>query len=210
MKNYLITCFLAKLAIFLTNLIFFTSVTNYTVGRLIFLIFFYFFSLAAIDAIVALIIHKLPAKWFNHNKKWFKVSKKERKFLEKLNIKKWKDVIPETGELCNFKKDKIYDINNNEYIEKFLTETCYAEVLHFLSGILGFVVCFIEPEFFYFIALPEAIVNLYFQTLPVLVQRYTRVRLLPVLIRNQRRNQTINFNNSTALEYNEEVQSNRI
>ena len=45
----------------------------------------------AIDAIFAYIVHSLPNRWFAKEKKFFDVSRRERKFYEKLNIKNWKD-----------------------------------------------------------------------------------------------------------------------
>ena len=50
-----------------------------------------------IDALIALIIHKLPKKWFHYEKNFFYIYKWERKFYEKIKIKKWKDHIPELG-----------------------------------------------------------------------------------------------------------------
>lgn len=184
MFSYFIIISLSKTTIFIINYFLLKSITNYSIMEIIELIFKAFLLLILIDALVAIIIHSLPEKYFNYNSKKYEVSKKERKFLEKLKIKKWKDKIPETGQLCNFKKDKIYNITDTHYLEKFLIETCYAETLHFWSAILGFLVIFIvDFKFFYFIALPEAIVNFILQVLPMLVQRYTRVRLKPVLIR---------------------------
>lgn len=140
-----------------------------------------------IDAIVAIIIHKLPKKWFNPYNKIYKVRNFERGFYENIGIKKWKDRVPEMGQLCNFKKDKIASINDNEYIYKFLQETCYAEVLHFLSAILGFAVIFVFPlKYMLYFPIPVAIVNCFLQILPIFIQRYTRPKLIKIYERNLR------------------------
>ena len=56
-----------------------------------------------LDAIVAIITRALPKDWLSPFSSAFSVSKKERKFLEKLKVKAWKDKIPEMGRfLCNF------------------------------------------------------------------------------------------------------------
>ena len=131
-----------------------------------------------IDALVALIVHKLPSKIANPNLRIYKVYKFERKIYERLGIKKWKSLVPETGGLCNFKKDKIYDPNNSEYLHKFMVETCYAELLHFISAFMSFVVLFLGNGITILtICLPLAIMNFIVQILPALIQRYVRPRI---------------------------------
>lgn len=131
-----------------------------------------------IDALVALIIHKLPPKIANPDLRIYKVYKFERRIYEKLGIKKWKGLVPETGGLCDFKKDKIYDPNNSEYLHKFMVETCYAELLHFISAFMSFTVLFLgEGITKLTICLPLAIMNFVVQVLPALIQRYVRPRI---------------------------------
>ncbi len=43
------------------------------------------------DGMFAIIINKLPSKWFSKNKRCFQVSKREQRFYEKVGIRKWKD-----------------------------------------------------------------------------------------------------------------------
>lgn len=75
----------------------------------------------------------------------------ERKFYEKIKIKKWKDHIPELGWLANFRKNKVIEPNNNIYVEKFLVECCYGETIHFLSLCLGFLILLIYPKYVLFL-----------------------------------------------------------
>lgn len=142
----------------------------------------------AVDAIVALIVHNLPGKWFAPEKKIFTVSKRERRFYEKIGVRNWKDRIPETGGLlCHFAKDKIAEMNNPEYMYKFLIETGYAEVMHVLSVPLSFLTLLLCPlRVCWLSALPVALVNVCLQIPPAFVQRYNRPRLLAAYKRASR------------------------
>ena len=132
----------------------------------------------AIDAIIAAIVHAIPEKHIHPLKKVYKIGKRERKFYEKLGVRNWKDIIPESGKyLCNFAKDKIYEPNNNVYVLKFLRETCYAGIMHLISIFLGFVPLAFLP-YRLTIVLPICIINAFLQLLPVIVQRYNRIRLI--------------------------------
>ena len=84
---------------------------------------------------IAVLVRLLPKKLFSYKNKIFQVKKNERNFYLKIKIKDWKDKVPELGKLVNFSKDKIENPNDTKYIEKFLDETCYAEVLH-ISGLI--------------------------------------------------------------------------
>lgn len=169
------------------NIFFTMTAFDLTIFSVVFTVFIASFIVFLIDAVVAFVIHKLPNKWFNPYKKIYHVFGFERNFYESIGIKKWKDRIPEMGQLCNFKKDKIADINNNEYVFKFLEETCYAEVLHLFSAFLGFLVILFFPiKYAFWITGPVAVVNLFLQILPVFIQRYTRPKLMKIYERNIR------------------------
>ncbi len=141
-----------------------------------------------LDAWIAWILHALPEKWFSHKFKIFHVSKFERKFLEKIGTKKWKDKVPEMGQVCDFKKNKLGAIEEN-YITKFLTETCYAEVIHIFMALIGVGVLLVIPlsEFFN-ISLWLILINFVLNVPPILIQRYNRPKLEIALKRAQRQN----------------------
>ena len=141
----------------------------------------------AIDAIIAAIVHAVPEKKIDPFKKYYQTSKKERAFYEKLGVRKWKDIIPESGQyLCHFSKTNIEQPNNNEYVLKFLRETCYAEVMHIISIFLGFLPLAFMPLKLT-VVLPVCAVNAFLQILPVIVQRYNRVRLISLYNFNKRK-----------------------
>ncbi len=141
-----------------------------------------------VDAVVAIVVRLLPKKLYNPFKKLYKVSEKERKFYDKIKIRAWKDKIPETGGLLvGFSKTKVADMTNNEYVEKFMYETVYAEVMHFVSIPFSFLVSFIYPKLFLFVGLILIIGNILLQLMPVMVQRYNRYKLMILHKRNSRR-----------------------
>ena len=143
-----------------------------------------------IDAFLAFVIHKLPLRWFDHRKKCFHIFKWERKFYEKIKIKKWKDHIPELGTLVNFRKNKVLEPNNNIYVQKFLTECCYGEMIHFLSIIFGILIIFIAPKYFLLLGFPVVVANAFINYLSFAILRYTRPKLLQLYKRNCRKEKT--------------------
>lgn len=138
----------------------------------------------AIDGLLAFIIHSLPNKWFGKDKKLFDVSRKERKFYEKLKIKNWKDKVWELGALGGFRKNKINDPNNPKYLEKFIIESNKGFTLHLAGIFFGFLILlFPMPKYWFCIGLPIAIVNVYLNLLSMMVLRYNVPKLKVALLR---------------------------
>lgn len=177
LKLYLIIIFVSLFAIFAFHVGF--ALDNYeSIFALAGFVLFGFVVIVILDFIVAGLIRLFPKKWVNPYIKLYKVHKWERKFYEKLGIKKWKDLVPETGQMADFKKNEITDKNDNDYIYKFCEETIYAEVMHFLSAPIGFLILLIFPDITFSIFLPIAIVNAILQLPPALIQRYNRPKLM--------------------------------
>lgn len=141
-----------------------------------------------IDGITAAFIHHLPKKWFDPKLKKYKLKKGEKQFFNIIKIRKWKDKIPEIGELtCNFGKGKIDNPDSPEYLYNFLIEMGYAEEIHFWSCLTGFLVILILPlKYFYFIGIPVGIINTGFNVISALIQRYNRPKLLILYERKTR------------------------
>lgn len=141
----------------------------------------------AIDAVLAFLIRRLPNKWFNFRFKLFRVFKFEKKYYEKIQIKKWKDKIPELGQFTNFSKSKVEDPTNNEYIERFLLEICYGEVIHFTSIFFGFLIIFMyDLRYCLYMGIPVAIANGIINYLSFAILRYNRPKLMTIHERNRR------------------------
>jgi glycosyl-4,4'-diaponeurosporenoate acyltransferase len=132
----------------------------------------------AINALAATLIRRaLPQKWFDHKKKVFTVGAKEKKFYEKLKIRKWKDRVPELGMFTNFSKGEIADPHNPAYLERFLLEACYGEVIHFVLPFLCFLVLLVYPQYWYCIGLPVALVGVFMNLPSLFILRYNSYKL---------------------------------
>ena len=143
----------------------------------------------AIDGLFAIIVNKLPNKWFAVDKKCFQVTKRSQQFYEKLKIRKWKDKVWELGGLGGFRKNKINEPDNPEYIERFIVESNKGIVTHRIGYFVGFLCVFIFPlKYAFKIGIPVALVNLFLNILPTMILRYNIPKLMVArkrLLRNQ-------------------------
>ena len=133
----------------------------------------------AIQGLIAYIVNHLPKKWFAHDKKRFQVSKRERNFYEKLKIRAWKDRVVELGVLGGFRKNKIADPNNPDYLLQFVVESNVGIIAHMVGIVFGFLVIFMLPlKYALRIGLPVALVNLVLCALPTMILRYNIPKLM--------------------------------
>ncbi len=132
-----------------------------------------------IDGLTATISRLLPAKCANHEKKIFQVFAREKKFYEKLKIRKWKDKVPEIGQFTGFRKNKLENPQSVEYIERFLLEICYGEIGHFFSLFTGFLIVLLSPikTYFWCVALPVAFINALMNLPSFFILRYNSYKL---------------------------------
>lgn len=140
-----------------------------------------------IDMLVSAIVSVLPPKMFGV---FERVYKWERHFYEKIGVRKWKDYVPiGKGPLfLGMNKSKIADRCDIGYLLKLKKECFRAEVMHFLSIFVGFlIIVFLPLEYLWVISLPVAIVNAFLQTLPFIIQRYNLPKL-DILIKRAERN----------------------
>lgn len=135
-----------------------------------------------IDGITATISRLLPQVIAKKETDIFKVTRKERNFYSKLQIKKWKDKIPEIGHFTGFRKNKISDPKNPEYIKRFIIESAYGEIGHFLSVFTGVLLLLIPifPQVWFSISLGVMIVNSILNIPPIIVLRYNKFTLLSI------------------------------
>lgn len=134
----------------------------------------------AIDALVSTIARLLPKKCAQHEAKVFIVSAKEKKFYEKLKIRKWKDKVPEIGQFTGFRKNKIVDPKSVEYLDRFLLEICYGEIGHFFSVFLGFALLLFYPltDIWFAVSIPVAIINIFMNLPSLFILRYNSYKLV--------------------------------
>ena len=136
-------------------------------------------SVIVIDGIFATIVRRLlPSKWFSADKTAFKAGKKECRFYEKIGIKKWKDKVIELGAFTSFRKNKIYEPNSAEYIERYIIEANFGIVCHLAGIIFGFIAVFCCPKPLWLsIGLPVVLVNVVLSALPTFILRYNLPKL---------------------------------
>ena len=158
----------------------------------IFLIFgyvsIYVVGVIVVDLIFAFLVRwVMPQKWFSVENLRFTPSKKTCIFYEKLAIKKWKDKVIELGALTGFRKNKIANPTDNEYIGRFIVEANFGIVVHIACMIFGFLIMIAYFPFAISIALPVAIVNLLLNYLPLMILRYNLPKLRTLYKFNERR-----------------------
>ncbi len=140
----------------------------------------------AADGLGALAVRRLlPKKWFEAERRIFRVSKKEQRIYKKLKIKAWKDKVPELGIFTGFSKSRVDSYDDTEYLGRFIMEINYGQLCHLQNALFGFVIMLIP----YFdgsslvfpspigIWLPIAAVNFVLSLLPVMILRYTSCTL---------------------------------
>ena len=136
-------------------------------------------ALIAWDGVVATFIRRaLPAKWYDYKVEWRKVSDKECKFYDAINIKAWKDKVLELGVFTSFSKKKIANPRSREYMEQFILECNYGWSIHLWNAILGFLLIPVYPAAFRLpVILPACCINFVLSMLPFMILRYNLPRL---------------------------------
>ncbi len=132
-----------------------------------------------VDGVTAAICRVLPAKLANPEKKIFHVSQREKKFYERLKIRKWKDKVPEIGQFTGFRKNKLGDPKSLEYLDRFLLESAYGEIGHVASCITSFAILLLFPIYrlWFAVAIPVAIVSMLLNIPSLMILRYNSYKL---------------------------------
>ena len=132
-----------------------------------------------VDAFTATACRLLPQKAANPEKKIFQVSAKEKKFYEKLKIRKWKDKVPEIGHSTGFRKNKIDDPKSIEYLDRFLLEIGYGELGHITSCFTSYLILLLFPvhPLWLAMAIPVATVSLLLNLPSLFILRYNSYKL---------------------------------
>ena len=186
MKLYLSIISIAMIIISVFNIIFETASWYYVIIAVIWCVALQF----ALDGFLAIVINKMPNNWFGVDNRLYHVSKKEREFYKKINVRGWKDKVWELGGLGGFSKKNLQEPDNSKYIETFIIECNKGVLTHKLSYPIGFLAMLTLPNICSLtIALPVAIVNLFLNILPTIVLRYNTPMLHTVLERLKRKEQ---------------------
>ncbi len=138
----------------------------------------------ALDGFIAIVINKMPERWFGVDNPLYNVTSSERAFYKRLRVRAWKDMVWELGGLGGFSKKELKEPSNPKYIEKFIVECNKGVMTHRLSYPVGFLAMLTLPDITSLtIALPVAIVNVFLNILPTLALRYNTPVLKSVLTR---------------------------
>ena len=86
-----------------------------------------------LDGLIAILINKMPDRWFGVNNPLYRVSERERTLYKRLRVRLWKDKVWELGGLGGFSKKNVQEPNNPQYIEKFIIECNKGVLTHRLS-----------------------------------------------------------------------------
>ena len=184
MKLYLSTIGIAMLVISAVNIFFNTGAWYYVILAVVWCTALQF----AFDGSIAIIINKMPDRWFGVENSLYHVSKMERKLYGALRVRLWKDSVWELGGLGGFSKKSLISPDDPEYIEKFIIECNKGVLTHRLSYPAGFLAMLTLPNVCSLtIALPVAVVNLFLNVLPTLALRYNTPMLKSLLKRLERK-----------------------
>lgn len=175
---YLSIIAVASVIIMVLNISFGTSLFGYTPTYVILAVIIAVAFEFIVDLIFAGIIKILPSKWFDMDKKFYGVSKKERNFYDKIKIKSWKDKVWELGGVGGFRKNKIKDPNSPEYLKLFIIESNKGIVIHIACMFVGFLLILLLPiKYWLVISMPVALVNAFLNMLPIFILRYNIPKL---------------------------------
>lgn len=181
---------IAWFVIIIMNILINQPIYDFSVLYIIFAVIISTFTVIIIDGVTATVVRLMPAKLFNPFSKFYRIRGWEKKFYQKIQIKKWKDLVPELGHFTKFRKNKIEDPNNNEYIHRYLLEAVYGRVGHFTSFITGFLVIFIFPlKYALCFGVPIAIVNVIMNSMSWMILRFNTPKLMAIYKRNLRAEQ---------------------
>jgi len=192
LRGYVITLCVCYLIDFLLNMILsLCGVYNFSVFFAFWYSLLITLTLFLLDVIAASLCRLIPKKKINIHSKIYKTFGFEKAFYERLGIRWWKNKIPELGgKLEGFSKSNISG-DSPEYFEMFIKLSITGEITHHFCILLSVVTFFIFSSFILTFTLPLFLVNVYFNILPVFVQRYNRPKLYKIYLKKIEKNEEI-------------------
>lgn len=130
----------------------------------------------------ALICTQLPDRFFDYTAWFYQAHSWEQDgvIYEKLfRVRRWKKYLPDGGSLVKggFEKKKLVSFSKDN-LDKYLLESCRAEMIHWLAilpfWLFGF---FTPPEVIFYMLLYALAIN----TPCIIAQRYNRPRIVRIL-----------------------------
>ncbi len=175
---YLIIILSASFVIGAVNYIFVAPVYDITLLQVAFYVSVSVIAAIVIDGLFATVVRWfLPEKGFSVDRKCWAGGRKECRFYEKIGIKRWKEKVIELGCFTGFRKNKIAEPNNNEYVARYITEANFGVGCHIADVLCGYLVCLVFPEYWFSVGLPVGFVNMILNGLSLMVLRYNLPKL---------------------------------
>lgn len=132
----------------------------------------------------ALLCTRLPERFFDYSSWFYRAHRWEKDgaiYQKLLRVRRWKKYLPDGGSLVKggFEKKKLASFDK-EHLDRYLLESCRAEMIHWLAMLPFWVFGFFTPTIVIFYMLLFALaVNL-----PcVIAQRYNRPRIVRIVAR---------------------------
>ena len=192
MTLYLSIVGIAILAVSGINIVFFPEPFTYYNIWIVVVLLLCVLAEIAITATFSFLVELLPENWFHPKRKFFNISKKERRFYELMGIKIWKNAICELGMLVGHNKRKFEKPSDPLYIQTFILEGNRAMVGHFLDAAFAFLIVILLPlKYFWRLTFPVAMIAAVLNILPAIIIRYNLPKLQVILKRAKRNEQKI-------------------
>lgn len=187
---------LISVVVIVTTIILNLLFSSYGVDNIILSVIIYVFLSILFDALVALIRKVVPEKYIDKNYKIYHLSRGQKVFYELIQIKKWKDLVPELGgKFTSLSKSKVEQPHNEDYLKEFIIECKYGIIIHTLSLITAFLPFICDFNLYignYFalltIGLPICLTNAILIYAPALILRYNLPRIEYLYKINLRKN----------------------
>lgn len=126
-----------------------------------------------------LIIGKLlPEKYFNENRREFKIGRFKEWVCNLTSVKSWKDSIPVGNKVL----DSMSNPKDEDFLNEYIIQSCFAEWLHtwicYWSIVGSIIVLLINKSLFLPMALPIAIIFIYQNITSTIIQWFVRPRMI--------------------------------
>ena len=151
----------------------------------------------------------LPKSWFDCDRRRFQVNKFQNLICRGTKVKEWKDKIPVGGRVAGFRLNQLSKPRDVNFLSRYIYESCFAEWLHAICsiyGILSLVIIFlINKSFILPIALPIALVFAYQNMASVIIQWFTRPRIVKLREAVVKKNEGSGFYSTIDINKKEEI-----
>ena len=175
---YLTVISLSAAVIALGNLLLHSPAAQWGIFPTVLLVALEVAAVILLDGLEALLIRRLPERYFEAERPVFAVSPAERRLWRALGVRRWCDKIPELGGFSGFHKDRVREPKNSTYLARFLLESNYGVAIHLANALSGLLLLAILPKITLWVALPVACVNCILSLLPLGALRYNAPALL--------------------------------